>query len=934
MMSSLPSPPGFWRTVGLLLGAARKRAGGRRTRQQQLLNERGARSSTDWGGIGSALTVLFMAVLNILAAYVVSSAVSIAQRIQVEQNGRIVVSQSFLQAANTALEDYAKADEYLEPLFSYEANEIAKKYGGTQAVAEKRLRDAFHLHRNRDFITAVDSAQRQEAERQGKIVVSQLFFNASIWAAYQCKTGDDYIERYYSFEASEIADKYGGAKASIERKLRGALRDHGTRDFITQDQAAPGLSAIVKTGPIPSLLGSIFLLMWGMMLVFQGEGLELDLQRRRHPMWEWIFSHPVRAGPVFFAEMLSPIAANPIYWSAPLFAGVTFGLVYDSSVGFLAALLVGVPIAIAAACLGKALEIGFILRFSPRTRGAVIGIMSWLGYATMMLFFLGLFIVPKIGAALGRLLTFLAVLPWPWLKLFLGAQSDGSFSFVSGIVADWIVAGLTLAGAVSFSVWGAQQGLSGNVAPADVAPSAPTGGKPRFGKNAIYRKEMLWFLRDRSAIVQAILIPITVAGFQLFNFRWALTHAQEQWNYLCGAAILFGTYFLWVLGPKSLSSEGTALWISLTWPTGLESLLKAKAWLWSLISTVLVALVLSYTVFLFPANFWRIAVVGLGWYFFSRSMAEKSVTLVTVASSSGEHEKIPAGRRWAAQLGMLTFSIGVLTQQWPLAIVGIVYSYITDAAMWQNLRARLPFLYDPWSERLPPPPTLMHAMISISILVELGAVFTGIIAAFAGRENIAVAQAISYGLCAMIVSIGVWNFLNERGVSLQEVLHWPAAPQAPGTSQPWWRADGSRLATYLRLPLLGAIGGVILGLFARGYLAVLQHLPVTGELLRKSQEEMAKIPELRVSLAVMAVAFAPFAEEYLFRGLLFRALDREWGGWQAIIGSAAFFAIYHPPLSWLPVGLLGAANAILFKKTGSLAPAVILHMIYNAVVSI
>jgi hypothetical protein len=58
------------------------------------------------------------------------------------------------------------------------------------------------------------------------------------------------------------------------------------------------------------------------MLIFQSEGLELDPQRRRHPMWEWLFSHPVPAGAIFLAEMLSPIAANPIYCSAPLFPGI------------------------------------------------------------------------------------------------------------------------------------------------------------------------------------------------------------------------------------------------------------------------------------------------------------------------------------------------------------------------------------------------------------------------------------------------------------------------------------------------------------------------------------------------------------------------------------------------------------------------------------
>jgi membrane protease YdiL (CAAX protease family) len=394
--------------------------------------------------------------------------------------------------------------------------------------------------------------------------------------------------------------------------------------------------------------------------------------------------------------------------------------------------------------------------------------------------------------------------------------------------------------------------------------------------------------------------------------------------------ILFGTYFLWVLGPKSLSSEGSALWIALTWPRGLESLLKAKAWLWSLISSGMVALVLVYAAFLYPISIWKIVLVGIGWFIFGRSMAEKTVTLVTVTSSSGEREKLPLGRQWAAQLGMLTFCIGVLTQQWNIAVVGIVYSYLTAAAMWQNFRARLPYLYDPWSEKLPPPPTLMHAMIAISILVEGGAVLTGLISVAAGRKNIVVAQAISYGICAVLVSLGTSNFLSNRGVSPRDVWRWGGPEQKE--AKPWWRMDVAQTGRFASLVSLGAAGGLVLGLFARGYIAVLHHIPAVDEMIRQSQEQMAKMPDLRVSYAVMAVAFAPFAEEYLFRGLLFRALDREWGGWLAVLGSAAFFAIYHPPLSWLPVGLLGVSNALLFKKTGRLAPAVILHMVYNGVV--
>jgi membrane protease YdiL (CAAX protease family) len=680
------------------------------------------------------------------------------------------------------------------------------------------------------------------------------------------------------------------------------------------------------------MLGSIMLLWWAGMLILQGEGLELDLQRRRHPMWEWLFSHPVQPGAIFLAEMLAPLAANPMYWTAPVFAGLVYGFIYGPGLGVLAAILIGIPISLGAACAGKALEIAVVLRCSPRTRGAIIGLMSWLGYASMMMLFLGMFLIPKIVSVLGRLLPLFTALPWPWLRFFLGGDSNGSYSYLTGLFTCWIIAGLMILSAVWFSTWGAQQGLAGNFSAASSRPSKSLAGAANFGKDPLYRKELLWFLRDRSAIVQSILIPITVAGGQLFNMRYLLVHAQDNWNYLCGAAIIFGTYFLWVLGPKSLSSEGAALWISMTWPRGLESLLKAKAWLWALISSGLVALVLCYAALVFPAQIWKIALVGVAWFFFARSMAEKSVTLVTVTSDSGEAQKIPSGRRWATQLGMLTFAIGILTQQWHIAFMGIVFSYLTSAAMWQNFRARLPYLYDPWSEKIPPPPTLMHAMISISILVEGGAIVTGIIAVFAGRAHLGVAQAVSYLLSSVIVSFGVANYLANRGVRTEDVWCWQAKVDRDTEGLPWWRALGFTDPKIYSWLLAGAGCGFVLGMIGRGYLAVLHLIPMTAEIIRKGQEQMASIPDMRISYAVMAIAFAPFAEEYLFRGLLFRALNKEWGGWKAVVGSAAFFAIYHPALSWFPVFLLGATNALIFKKSGRLAPAVILHMVYNVVV--
>jgi membrane protease YdiL (CAAX protease family) len=850
-MTNSHTSPGFLKTVLVLLRASQTRAAGRSRRQKQLLRSRAPDKAINWSTFGFVMAVLFFSILNIFAAVLLNMAVKSAQCVEVESNGKIVVSNLFLNTVKEKEKDHSIRSPSLD------------------TVIDKKL---------------------------------------------------------YQREARRISERGGGSKEVIEEKLRKEIRLHGSRELVAWDEASPGLRAIGSES-LPRMMGSLVLFLWILLLVFQGEGLELDIQRRKHPMWEWLFSHPAPPGAIFLAEMLTPIAANPIFWSAPLFVGISYNAVYGFESSIIAAMVIGIPMTVALACLGKAFEIGVMIRFAPRSRGAMIGLMSWVGFLSMILIFFMLLFRIKFPM-IAKLLHPLTTLPWPWLHLFLGGRADGSFSFMTGLFTCLTGSVITIAGATWFSVWAAQKGLGGNTSN-DASPSRSNKGNLRFGKDPLYRKELLWFIRDRGAIIQAILIPITIAAAQAFQFRFLLKHAHDSWNYLCGIAILFGTYFLWILGPRSLTSEGAALWISLTWPRGLESLLKAKAWLWSLISTVIVGLIMLYAAYAFPQSIWKIALVGIGWYLFSRSMAEKSVTLVTVTSSSGEQEKIPFGRRWATSLGMLTFSIGVITQQWHLAIIGIVFSYLTAAAMWQNFRARLPYLYDPWSEKIPPPPTLMHAMVAITIMVELTAVFSIPFAIF-GPESILIGRAFSYTICSGFVAYGVGAFLNQRGVSLKDIFFWKIpAHRESGTRSSHFKISLSRLYKDI---LPGITGGLALGLFGLVYLTILQHFPETAEILEKSQAYLANNAHVRTAYAFIAIGVAPFAEEYLFRGLLYRALDREWGGWRAVIGSAAFFTIYHPPIAWIPVWLLGVSCALLYKKTGNLGTAVILHLVYNAIV--
>ena len=171
MRSDLGRAPGFWSTVKLLLGAARKRSAGRQKRQQELLSNRAGKNATDWSAISFGFMVLFMILLNVFAAFAVKGVVESGQRIQAEQKGLIVVDQSFIDALN-----------------------------GETASSE----DSYPSER-----TSLDSLYRSQAK--------------------------------------DIVEKYGGSQAVIEQKLRLAMRDHGTRNFVTRNAASPGLGALMRT---------------------------------------------------------------------------------------------------------------------------------------------------------------------------------------------------------------------------------------------------------------------------------------------------------------------------------------------------------------------------------------------------------------------------------------------------------------------------------------------------------------------------------------------------------------------------------------------------------------------------------------------------------------------------------------------------------------
>ncbi|EPG73981.1 CAAX protease self-immunity [Leptospira fainei serovar Hurstbridge str. BUT 6] len=82
------------------------------------------------------------------------------------------------------------------------------------------------------------------------------------------------------------------------------------------------------------------------------------------------------------------------------------------------------------------------------------------------------------------------------------------------------------------------------------------------------------------------------------------------------------------------------------------------------------------------------------------------------------------------------------------------------------------------------------------------------------------------------------------------------------------------------------------------------------------------------SVALMIVA--PFTEEFLFRGLIFDGLKRNYSFRRAALLTALLFGILHlNPWQFLGASIVGYYFAWLVAKTGSLAQPILAHMVFN-----
>jgi len=402
-----------------------------------------------------------------------------------------------------------------------------------------------------------------------------------------------------------------------------------------------------------------------------------------------------------------------------------------------------------------------------------------------------------------------------------------------------------------------------------------------------------------------------VASQIMFNDSLLLESLLQNPQRVAGFGFGIATYALMFSAFQTLNAEGYALWIFWTVPRALTSILKEKAKLWGGIALVYPAGVLVAYLLSGGKREWAMlghaatVLIGIPIY-----------TVIAIALgvfacnpfAQDLQRRVKVSYVYLFMMLGSAYVFGIMADDPAQTAVTVVLSACLAAALWQMASDHLPFLLDPAAA----PPA--RVSVSDGIMAVMGYFVVQTVAVVAmirtsepgkiGMDDIALASGIA--------GISIWAIVR--------FIYWR------------WKAEG--IPHYFGPGTLkglawGVVGAAVATGFGAGYLWAVNQFGWFSE-MRALAEKQALTRDLWFyGFVVLA---APLAEEFLFRGLIFGGLARSRPVWQAALASAALFAIVHPQASWLPVFGLGVVTAVVYRKGGTLAGAVLTHAMYNAVI--
>lgn len=628
---------------------------------------------------------------------------------------------------------------------------------------------------------------------------------------------------------------------------------------------------------------------------------------------EWLVTLPIPTRTLLWGRLLERTVVNPVGWLLlwPMCALLAWHAGARWSMPVCAS-LVALPLMLLIAVARTLVDTGLRLRLSP---ARLRNLQATASIASVVFLYIAMSAGMRGGS--GFIFDIASRFPaWPqWMPTGLAVRVLATADLTTRLVSIAL-----LASEVALLAWaGARllgQQLSHGVVAASSrestrahAPTRPVVRSELRGiGSTIQRRELRLLARDRSFLVQTLVLPLVIVGSQvLFNGRFSLTTAGTSPSTLAAMAFVIAAYTLMFSAFQTLNSEGGALWILYTVPRSLAGVLLEKAQLWGVLALAypvgVFALTLVFSREIGPEFIGLAAVTLVGVPIFAAIAVSLGVFGCNPLAQQNEQKIRPAYTYLYMLLASL-YVYAIVAGHWPQRLVLIVLSALLALALAQKARDELPFLLDPAAAppaRVSTSDGLIAAMLFFVIQGLTVAVLT------VGDHPLSAGTVtLSYGVGG-IVTFAAFRYTLWRAKA-------EGIPELRPVDGRWFKS----VSWGLGAGLAAAVGGV-------AYAAALHQLG-----LGPSADEAGASPLYSSPwFALLAVVAAPLCEEFIFRGLILGGLARSLPGAWAVVASAAVFAIVHPPVAMIPVFGLGVCTAIAYRRTGGLTAPMLAHALYN-----
>jgi ABC-2 type transport system permease protein len=648
--------------------------------------------------------------------------------------------------------------------------------------------------------------------------------------------------------------------------------------------------------------------------------LPLGSKELAQPDWdmEWLVTMPVERSTLLWGRLLERSAANfsGMFALLPPLAMIAW---YSNLAWFapLAALLAAIMLLPLAALLHTLADTGLRMWLPAsqlRNLQAVTGLFSM----PLIYFVMALGMPGASGFVMDWARAFPAWAGWTPPGLVLQAMQAPDWGRAAHIIAILLaqMAVLLWAG-VALMRYQLRNGVVNSGSRESVRrklPAASSGNLRSRLSNAlspIKRRELRLLSRDRNFLVQTLLLPVVIVVSQMV-FNGKLNSLEELGqHHTTAAAIAFGigVYVLMLSAFQTLNNEGQALWLLYTVPRSIESVLKEKAQLWGVLTMVYPLVVIGLSAWYTTQFDWTMLALLLIVFAGIPIYSVIAVALGVFACDPQAVDVRSRVRPTYIYLYMLLASFytwSIYSSVWSQKLVVMVLTASMALALWQKARDSLPYLLDP-AAAPPPRVSTSDGLIAATAFFIL----QGIVMLVIARDPKAIdpkSMTIAFAAAgALVYALMRHTYWRSKAAGVPAILR------------------GGDVAQSLRHGALAAAVACVAGV---GYLIVLHHSALWADVARQAGASTGG----RGWIMLLAVAAAPLCEEFIFRGLIYGGLRRSISAPRAMLMSAAVFAVVHPPLSMLPVFVLGLCTAWTYERSKSLLAPMLVHAAYNAVI--